>query len=52
LAIQKREAEWWRDACLAYFMSVSGRPLPAGTRPPARSLEEYQAIENPYAPGH
>jgi alpha-glucuronidase len=51
LAIQKREAEWWRDACLAYFMSVSGLSLPAGTRPPARSLEEYQALEFPYAPG-
>ena len=35
LAIQEREAQWWRDACVAYFQSISRRPLPAGARPPA-----------------
>ncbi|RST30206.1 alpha-glucuronidase [Sphingomonas ginkgonis] len=51
LAIQEQEARWWRDACLAYFQSVSGQPLPAGTRPPAHPLAWYEALRFPYAPG-
>jgi alpha-glucuronidase len=51
LAVQAREARWWRDACLAYFQSVSGLPLPAGTRAPARSLADYQALRFGFAPG-
>ncbi|MEO9129968.1 MAG: alpha-glucuronidase, partial [Sphingomonas sp.] len=51
LSIQQREAQWWRDACLAYFGSVSGRPLPTGEAPPAHSLAEYEAIVFPYEPG-
>jgi alpha-glucuronidase len=52
LAIQEQEAMWWRDASIAYFADVSGRALPAGTRAPARSLDEYKAISHPHAPGH
>lgn len=52
LVIQKEEAIWWRDASIAYFQSVSGRPLPEGVRPPAHDLEFYKAIRHPYAPGH
>jgi len=51
LAIQHQEATWWRDASIAYFQSISKRPLPAGHRPPAHDLEYYKAITNPYAPG-
>ncbi|CAN5705649.1 alpha-glucuronidase family glycosyl hydrolase [soil metagenome] len=51
LSIQQREAQWWRDASLAYFSSVAGRPLPAGEAPPARTLAEYEAISWPYEPG-
>jgi len=51
LSIQQREAQWWRDASLAYWTSVSGKPLPAGEAPPARSLSEYEAISWPYEPG-
>ncbi|MES2473178.1 MAG: alpha-glucuronidase family glycosyl hydrolase, partial [Pseudomonadota bacterium] len=29
LAIQHREAVWWRDACLAYFAQFSGQPFPS-----------------------
>ncbi len=36
LAIQEKEAQWWRDASIAYFQSLSHRPLPAGYAPPAR----------------
>jgi alpha-glucuronidase len=52
LAIQHREAQWWRDACIAYFQSVSGRPLPAGSAAPAHPLDWYKALSFPYAPGH
>ncbi len=51
LAVQAREARWWRDACLAYFQSVSGLPLPAGVRPPEHPLSHYKALRFPFAPG-
>jgi len=51
-AIQLAEARWWRDACIAYFGDVSGRPLPAGAEPPAESVEYYRGLEFPYAPGN
>jgi alpha-glucuronidase len=51
LQIQRREARWWRDASIAYFQSVSGRALPAGITPPARTLDYYRALKFPYAPG-
>jgi len=43
LAIQERDAIWWRDACLLYFQTFSKRPLPEGVEKPAKSLEEYKA---------
>jgi alpha-glucuronidase len=51
LAQQHAEAQWWRDACLAYFQHVSGLALPPGTRAPAHPLEYYEALRFPYAPG-
>jgi alpha-glucuronidase len=51
LAQQREEAQWWRDACLAYFQHVSGLALPPGTRPPAHPLEYYEALRFPFAPG-
>ncbi|KQO13066.1 alpha-glucuronidase [Sphingomonas sp. Leaf242] len=52
LAVQQREAQWWRDASLAYWMSVNGRALPAGTARPAHDLAWYKAQRFPYAPGN
>ncbi|MCP8889691.1 alpha-glucuronidase family glycosyl hydrolase [Sphingomonas faeni] len=52
LAVQEREARWWRDASLAYWMSVNGRPLPAGAAAPAHDLAWYKAQRFPYAPGN
>ena len=52
LAVQEREARWWRDASLAYWMSVNHRPLPAGVRAPDHDLAWYKAQRFPYAPGH
>ncbi|WP_242417302.1 alpha-glucuronidase family glycosyl hydrolase [Sphingomonas panni] len=52
LTIQRAEAQWWRDACIAYFAEVSGRALPAGVVPPAHPLAWYKAVRTPYAPGN
>ncbi len=51
LRIQRREAQWWRDASVAYFQSVSGRPLPTGEAAPPHPLPWYQALQFPSAPG-
>lgn len=51
LEIQHKEALWWRDACLAYFMSVSKLPLPEGARQPAHPLDYYKELSFPFAPG-
>lgn len=51
LQIQHDEAQWWRDASVAYFQSLSGRPLPAGEQPPPHPLSYYQALQFPSAPG-
>jgi len=52
LAIQRKEAGWWRDASIAYFQSVSKRPLPPGHAAPPHDLDWYKAIRTPYAPGN
>ncbi|UYY59251.1 alpha-glucuronidase family glycosyl hydrolase [Sphingomonas sp. S2-65] len=52
LNVQEREARWWRDASIAYFQSISGRPLPAGTAQPEHPLDWYKAQSFPFAPGH
>jgi alpha-glucuronidase len=51
LAIQEKEAQWWRDASIAYFQTFSRRPLPEGHAPPPQSLEYYKALAFPFAPG-
>jgi alpha-glucuronidase len=43
LAIQERDAVWWRDACLLYFQGFAKRPLPAGVEPAAKPLATYKA---------
>lgn len=51
LAIQEKEAQWWRDASIAYFQTFSQRPLPAGYAPPEHDLLYYEALCFRYAPG-
>lgn len=51
LAIQQQEAQWWRDASIAYWQSLNGLPLPAGQAPPPHPLSYYQSLKFPYAPG-
>jgi alpha-glucuronidase len=43
LAIQERDAIWWRDAVLLYFQTFAKRPLPAGVAQPQKTLAEYKA---------
>lgn len=45
LAIQERDAVWWKDASLTYFQTFSKRPLPAGVEKPERTLEEYKKTD-------
>ena len=51
LAIQHHEAKWWRDASIAYFQSVSKRPLPSGIEPPEHSLDYYKSLQFPERAG-
>lgn len=48
LTIQQKDAEWWRDASIAYFQSISHLPLPAGVKPPPDTLAHYEAFCVPY----
>jgi alpha-glucuronidase len=50
LAIQEREAKWWRDAALQYFGSFSRRPIPEGYEKPAHSLDYYMKVRCPADP--
>jgi alpha-glucuronidase len=47
LAIQEREARWWRDAALTYFQQFSRMPIPATYEQPAHPLAYYQQIRCP-----
>ncbi len=51
LAIQEKEARWWRDACLLYFQTFSQRPIPPEYEPPAESLAYYMNLRHYYVPG-
>ncbi len=51
LTRQVNNAILWRDACIAYFQSVSGLALPPGVKAPAHALEYYKSLSYPYAPG-
>ena len=51
LRIQEKEAQWWRDASIAYFKSLSRRPLPTGYAPPEHNLDYYESLCFPYVPG-
>ncbi len=52
LAVQEREARWWRDASLSYWMSINGLPLPQGAAKPEHDLDWYKAQSFPFAPGN
>ena len=51
LKIQVDEATWWRNACVLYFQTFSKQPIPAGYEKPDKTLEYYESLSFPYAPG-
>lgn len=51
LEIQYNEAIWWRNACVLYFQTFSGLPIPEGLEKPDNTLDYYMNLEFPYAPG-
>lgn len=48
---QRLEAEWWREASIAYFESLSKLPLPRGHAPPPRPLSWYEGVRFDTLPG-
>ena len=52
LDIQIDEAKWWRNACLLYFQTFSKMPIPAGYEQPDKTLEYYESLRFPFAPGN
>lgn len=52
LAVQEKEAVWWRNACLLYFSTFSRMPIPAGYEQPDQTLDYYKAIRILNAPGN
>jgi len=51
LNVQHNEAVWWRNACVLYFQTFSKMPLSKGFEQPDHSLEFYEGLQFPYAPG-
>ncbi len=51
LTIQEKEAVMWRNSCLLYFQTFSKRPIPAELEKPEHTLEYYEKLAFPYAPG-
>ena len=52
LDIQAQDAVWWRNACLLYFQTFSKLPIPAKYEQPNKTLEYYQGLSFPFAPGN
>jgi alpha-glucuronidase len=52
LEIQYKEAKWWRDACLLYFQQFSGKELPKGVEKPTQTLNYFESLKFPFAPGN
>lgn len=52
LNIQEKDAEWWRNACLLYFQTFSKMPIPSYVEKPDHTLEYYESLRFPYAPGN
>jgi alpha-glucuronidase len=52
LAIQEKDARWWRDSVLLYFQTFSGMPIPAEYEQPEQTLDYYRRLQFPFAPGN
>lgn len=45
LAIQAKEAIWWRDACLLYFQSFSGKAIPFELDRPVHRMDDLKKLK-------
>lgn len=45
LKIQSRDAVWWKDACLLYFQTYSGKPIPYDIERPVHELDNLKKIK-------
>lgn len=52
LAVQEKEAVWWRNSCLLYFQTFSKMAIPSGYEKPDQTLEYYKSLSFPLAPGN
>jgi alpha-glucuronidase len=50
LAIQLKEAIWWRDACVLYFQEFSNLPVPGSLEKPENTLDYYRNLNIYYVP--
>lgn len=48
LKIQEKEALWWRDACVLYFIDYAKMPIPSPLVPPVRTLDEVKKLVEIY----
>ena len=44
LQVQERDAVIWRDSCVLYFQTFSGKPIPAKYEKPKHDLEYYKTL--------
>jgi alpha-glucuronidase len=51
LTIQEKESVLWRNSCILYFQTFSGKPIPEGLEKPEHPLAYYEKLAFPYAPG-
>ena len=42
LVIQEADARWWRDACVQYFQTFSGMPVPSDVAAPEIPLDSLR----------
>lgn len=47
LKIQARDAVWWKDACLLYFMEYSGVRIPYDIERPIHELDDLKQVKLP-----
>jgi len=45
MKVQTREAIWWRDACILYFQTFSGKTIPFELERPIHDLDELKKIK-------
>ncbi|RNC65531.1 alpha-glucuronidase [Proteiniphilum sp. X52] len=45
LKIQSRDAVWWKDACLLYFQTYSGKPIPYDIERPVHELDDLKKVK-------